>query len=189
MPQIDAGEFKKGTKVILEGEPYDLLEVNFVKPGKGSALYRLRMRNLLKNTIIDRTLKSGDGLEGADVRKADGQFLYKDRGKMFFMDSESFDQYELPETILGDTGKLMQDGMLVQLTYWNENVIEVTPPQHVNLKVTYTEPAVRGNTSGNVTKAATVETGAEVLVPLFIDTGDVIRIDTASGTYMERVKQ
>ena len=165
MSQINAGDFRKGVKVIVEGEPYDMLECNFVKPGKGQALYKCRLKNLLKGTIIDRTYKSGDGLEGADVRKSDGQYLYKDRTGMVFMDNESFEQYTV-----------------------SEQVIAVDPPPHVNLKITYTEPAVRGNSSGNITKSATVESGAEVFVPSFIETNETIRIDTSTGKYVERVK-
>lgn len=188
MPQINAGDFKKGVKVVIEGDPYDMLDCHFVKPGKGQALYKCRLQNLLKATIIDRTYKSGDGLEAADVRKEDGQFLYKDRTGMVFMDTNTFEQYTVPEAICGDGGKFLQDGMAVGLTYWNDKVIEVIPPPHVNLKITYTEPAVRGNSSGNITKAATVETGAEIQVPAFIEQGETVRIDTRTGEYVERVK-
>src|SRR5579872_5730282 len=142
MPQINAGEFRKGIKVVIEGDPYDMLECNFVKPGKGQALYKCRLRNLLKNTIIDRTYKSGDGLEGADVRKGEGQFLYRDREAMVFMDQESYEQYNVPQDIMGDATRFLQDGMVCTLTYWNDRIIEVIPPTHVIMKITYTEPAV-----------------------------------------------
>lgn len=188
MPQINAGDFKKGTKIVLEGEPYDMMECNFVKPGKGSALYKCKLRNLLKNTIIDRTYKSGDSLEAADVRKGEGQFLYKDRGGLTFMDTETFDQNSVPEAVVGDSAKWLLDGTVCTLMYWNERVIEVIPPSHMSLRVTYTEPAARGNTSGNITKAATVETGATVAVPAFIEQDEVIRVDTRTGEYIERVK-
>lgn len=188
MSQINAGEFRKGIKVIVEGEPYDMLECNFVKPGKGQALYKCRLRNLLKGTIIDRTFKSGDSLEAADVRKADGQYLYKDRTGMVFMDNESFEQYTVQDDIIGEGGRFLMDGMTCNLMYYNDQVIAVDPPPHVNLKITYTEPAVRGNSSGNITKSATVESGAEVFVPAFIEMNETIRIDTATGKYVERVK-
>lgn len=188
MPQINAGEFRKGIKVVIEGEPYDMLECNFVKPGKGQALYKCRLRNLLKNTIIDRTYKSGDGLEAADVRKGEGQFLYRDKNSLVFMDQDSYEQYSVGQEVMGDGTKWLMDGMICTLMYWNDRVIEVTPPPHVNLKITYTEPAVRGNTSGNITKAAKVETGAEIQVPAFIDQGETVRIDTRTGEYVERVK-
>lgn len=188
MPQINAGEFRKGIKVVVEGDPYDMIECNFVKPGKGQALYKCKLRNLLKNTIIDRTYKSGDGLEAADVRKGDGQFLYRERNGLVFMDSQSFEQYTIPEEIVGDAAKWLQDGMVCGLMYYNDQPIEVNAPPHVNMKVTYAEPAVRGNTSGNITKPATVESGAIVAVPAFIEQGETIRIDTRTGEYVERVR-
>lgn len=188
MPQVNAGDFRKGLKVVIDGEPYDMIECNFVKPGKGQALYKCKLRSLLKNTILDRTYKSGESLEGADVRKGEAQFLYKERNGLVFMDTESFEQQTIAEEIMGDGVKWLQDGTICTVTYWNDTMIEVLPPSHVNLKVTYTEPAVRGNTSGNITKSATVETGAEVLVPPFIEQGEMIRIDTRTGEYIERVK-
>lgn len=188
MPQINAGEFRKGIKVVIEGEPYDMLECNFVKPGKGQALYKCRLRNLLKNTIIDRTYKSGDGLEAADVRKGEGQFLYRDKTSLVFMDQDSYEQYTVAQEVMGEGTRWLMDGMVCTLMYWNDRIIEVTPPPHVNLKITYTEPAVRGNTSGNITKAATLETGTEIQVPAFIEQGETVRIDTRTGEYVERVK-
>lgn len=188
MPQINAGEFRKGVKVVIEGEPYNMLECNFVKPGKGQALYKCRLQNLLKNTIIDRTYKSGDSLEAADVRLGEGQFLYRERDAYVFMDQESFEQYTVPGDIMGDGGKWLLDGAICNLMYWNDRVIEVNPPPHVNMKVTYTEPAVRGNSSGNITKEATLETGVTIQVPAFIDMNDMVRIDTRTGEYVERVR-
>lgn len=188
MPQINTGDLKKGAKVILENDPYDMLEVNFVKPGKGQALYKCRMRNLLKGTIIDRTFKSGDSLEAADVRKGDAQFLYKDTQNYIFMDQESFEQYTLSVEAVGDGGKFLQDGAICNLLYWNDKIIGMTPPQHVIMKVTYTEPAARGNTSAALTKPATVECGATVTVPAFIEIGEVIKIDTWNEEYLERVR-
>lgn len=175
--------------MVVEGDPYDMMECQFVKPGKGQALYKCRLRNLLRGTILDRTYKSGDSLEAADVRKGDGQFLYRDSNGLVFMDSESFEQYTISDEIMGDGARFLMDGMVCTLILWNEKVIEVTPPPHVNVKVTYTEPAVRGNSSGNILKAATVETGTEIQVPAFIETGDVVRVETATGGYVERVKE
>ena len=188
MPQINAGDFRKGVKVVIEGEPYDMLECNFVKPGKGQALYKCKLRNLLKNTIIDRTYKSGDGLEGADVRKGEAQFLYRDKASLVFMDQESYEQYTIAQEVMGEGVRWLMDGMICNLTYWNDRVIEVEPPPHVNVKITYTEPAVRGNTSGNISKTAKVETGTEIQVPAFIEQGETVRIDTRTGQYVERVR-
>jgi elongation factor P len=188
MPQINAGDFRKGVKIILDGEPYDMLECNFVKPGKGQALYKTRLRNLLKGTILDRTYKSGDSLEAADIRKSDGQYLYRDANGYVFMDNESFDQYTLPSDVVGDAARFLLDNATCNLLFWNGQLIEMTPPQHVVLEVTYTEPAAKGNTATNVTKPATVETGAEVFVPAFIAQGDRIKVDATTGQYLERVR-
>jgi elongation factor P len=189
MPQINAGDFRKGIKVVVEGNPFEMYECQFVKPGKGAALYKCRLKNLLSGTFFDRTYKSGESLEAADVRQGDGQFLYREPNGLVFMDSESFEQYTIPEEIAGDGARWLMDGMVCTLLYWNDRVIEVTPPPHVNVKVTYTEPAARGNTTSNITKAATVETGVEIQVPPFIETGELVRVDTRTGTYVERVKE
>ncbi len=188
MAQINTSDFRKGTKVIIDGDPYDMLECNFVKPGKGQALYKTRLRNLLKGTILDRTYKSGDSLEGADIRFGKGQYLYRDGSSYVFMDNESFEQYSLPGANCEEKTTFLQENAPVDLLFWNEQLIEMTPPQHVVLTITYTEPAARGNTATNVTKPATVETGAEVQVPAFISEGDKIKIDTETGKYVERVK-
>lgn len=189
MAQISTSDFRKGTKVIVEGDPYDMLEVNFVKPGKGQALYKCRMRNLIKGTILDRTYKSGDGLEGADVRRNDGQFLYKDATGYVFMDQQSFDQFAIPGEICGEPARFLQDGMVCELLYWNDTPIGVTLPPSVVMKITYTEPAVRGNTSGNITKAATLEGGVEIQVPAFVDQNDLVKVNTETGEYIERVRE
>jgi elongation factor P len=189
MAQLSTSDFRKGSKVIIDNEPYEMLIVDFVKPGKGQALYRCKMRNLIKGTILDRTYKSGDALEGADVRRNDAQFLYKESGGFVFMDQGSFEQHSIAGEILGDQARFLQDGMVCELWYWNETPIGVTLPASVVMKITYTEPAVRGNTSSNITKAATVECGVEIQVPAFCDTGDMVKINTQTGEYIERVRE
>lgn len=189
MAQISTSDFKKGTKVILEGDPFDMLVVDFVKPGKGQALYRCRMRNLIKGTILDRTYKSGDSLEGADVRRNDAQFLYKDSSGFVFMEQQTFEQHSISPEIAGDQAVFLQDGMVCELLYWNDTPIGVTLPPSVIMKITYTEPAVRGNTSSNITKTAKVDCGAEIQVPAFVDTGDMVKINTQTGEYIERVRE
>lgn len=189
MPQINTGEFRKGIKVIVEGDPYEMVECNFVKPGKGQALYKTKLRNLLKGTLLDRTYKSGDSLEAADIHRGEGQYLYRDANGYVFMDTETFDQHTIPVEVAEDKMRFLQESAVVGLLYWNGQVIDMTPPSHVVLRVTYTEPAARGNTAGNVTKPATVETGAEVQVPAFVNEGDMIKIDAAAGSYIERVRE
>ena len=187
MASINVGDWKKGLKLELNGEPYEILEVNFVKPGKGQAIYTTKLRNLLKGTIIQNKYRSGDSLEGADVRKGEAQYSYRDGSNYVFMDAGTFEQHPLPVESVEEHMRFLKEGDSVDLLYWNEQPIDLTPPPQVQLEVTYTEPAARGNTTSNVTKAATVSTGAEVQVPAFIEQGNVIKIDTESGSYIERV--
>jgi len=188
MPQINTGDFRKGVKVILDGEPYDMFECNFVKPGKGQALYKTKLRNLLKGTILDRTYKSGDSLEAADIHKGEGQYLYRDAGGYVFMDNSTYEQYTLSEEACGDATKFLLENAVCQLLFWNGQLIEMTPPAQAVLEVTYTEPAAKGNTATNVSKPATVETGATVNVPAFVESGEKIKVDARTGEYIERVR-
>jgi elongation factor P len=188
MPQINAGEFRKGIKVLVEGQPYEMLECQFVKPGKGQALYKSKLRNLLTGTIIDNTYRSGDGLEAADVRNADGAYSYFDGTNYIFMDNDSFEQVSMDARICADQMKFITEGTAIGLMYWNEQLIGINPPKHIVLEVTYAEPAAQGNTATNVTKLAKVETGGDVQVPAFIKQGDRIKIDTSNGAYLERVR-
>ena len=189
MPQINTGDFRKGIKVILDNEPYEMLACDFVKPGKGQALYKTRLRNLLKGTILDRTYKSGDSLEGADVHRAEGVYSYRDGSGYVFMDNDTYEQFSLTEDVCGNDMKFLQEGAPVGLLFWNGQLISMSPPQQVVLEVTYTEPAAKGNTATNVTKPATVETGAEVQVPAFINQGEKIKIEVETGAYVERVRE
>ncbi len=189
MATLNTSDFKKGSKVILEGEPYELLLVEFVKPGKGQALYKCKMRNLLRGSLLDRTYKSGDSLEAADIRRNDGQYLYKDASGFVFMDQQSFEQFPITAELVGDQAGFLQDNMVCELLYWNDQPIGVTLPQSVIMKVIYTEPAVRGNTSGNITKAAKLESGVEIQVPAFVDTGDMVKVNTQTAEYVERVRE
>ena len=188
MASYNTSQFKKGLKVQLDGDPYLMIECNFVKPGKGQALYKCKLRNLLRNTILDRTYKSGDALEAADIEEIQTQFLYRQGDQFFFMHTENFEQYELTKEQVDDAWKYLKDGMTCSMVLFNNNPIAVNPPNHVVLKVTYCEPAVRGNTATNVTKAARVETGADLTVPNFVETDDLIKVDTRTGEYIERVK-
>ncbi|MEY3173640.1 MAG: Elongation factor [Planctomycetota bacterium] len=188
MGTITAGEFKKGIKVLIDSEPYEMLECFFVKPGKGQALYRTKLRNLLRGSLFEKTYRNGDSLETADVHRNDGVYSYRDGDSYVFMDNSTFEQHSLPASVVADDMRWLQEGAPVGLLFWNGQLISMSPPQQVILKVTYTEPAARGNTATNVTKPATVETGVEIQVPAFIKEGDRVKIDTASGEYMERVQ-
>ena len=188
MSQLSTSDFRKGSKIILDGEPFDMMEVNFVKPGKGQALYKCRLRNLIKGTLLDRTYKSGDSLESAEIRVGDGQFLYKDNSGLVFMDQVSFEQYTMPLEVATDQARFLQDGAICAIMYWGEQPIGFTAPQQAVMKVTYTEDVARGNTSSNLTKPATVENGEVIQVPAFVNTGDVVRINAQTGEYIERVR-
>lgn len=187
--QINPTDFKKGLKVLIDNEPYEMLDCSFVKPGKGQALYKTRLRNLLKGTILDRTYKSGgESLESADVHRTDGVYSYRDASGFVFMDNETYEQNSLSEEVVGDDMRFIQEGTEVSLLYWNSQLISMTPPQQIVLEITYTEPAAKGNTATNVTKAATVETGAEIQVPAFIAAGEKVKIEVETGNYIERVR-
>ena len=189
MASYNTSNFKKGLKVQIDGDPYQMIECNFVKPGKGQSLYKCKLRNLLKNTVLDRTYKSGDSLEAADVNEITAQFLYRQGDTFVFMDNTSYEQYELSAEQVDEMWKYLKESMNCQIVLFNDNPISMTPPNHVVLKVEYTEPAARGNTATNVSKPAKVETGAEIAVPPFVEIGELVRVDTRTGEYLERVKE
>lgn len=189
MATYNTSEFKKGLKVQIDGDPYLMVECNFVKPGKGQAMYKMRLKNLLRNTVIDRTLKSGDSMEAADVTEIDAQYLYRQGENFVFMDNNTYEQFELTKDQVDDAWKYLKEGMICRMVLFNGNPISVTPPNHVVLKVEYCEPAVRGNTATNLTKPCKMETGAELICPAFVDMGDLIKVDTRTGEYLERAKE
>jgi elongation factor P len=188
MPAYNTSEFKKGLKVQIDGDPYIMIECNFVKPGKGQALYKCKLRNLLRNTVLDRTYKSGDSLDAADISTIEAQYLYKQGEAFVFMDNANYEQYELSKEQVDDSWKWIKEGTVCSMLLYNGNPISMEPPNHMVLKVEYAEPAIRGNTATNLTKPVKLETGAEVIVPAFIEQGDTIKIDTRTGDYLERVK-
>jgi elongation factor P len=188
MPQINSSDFRKGVKVVVEGDPYEMIECNFVKPGKGNALYKCKLRNLLRGTQLDRTYKGGDSLEAADVEEIDAQYLYQQVDRYVFMDNTNYEQYELTKEQVDDTWKYLKEGMICSMVLFNNNPISVSPPNHVILKIDYCEPAIRGNTATNLTKPVKLETGAEVICPAFVGIGDLIKVDTRTGEYLERAK-
>jgi elongation factor P len=184
----NTSEFRKGLKVQIDGDPYLMIECNFVKPGKGNALYKCKLRHLIRNTVLDRTYKGGDTLEAADVTEIDAQYLYQQGDTFVFMDNQTFEQYELSAEQVDDGWKYLKEGMVCSIVLFNDSPISITPPNHVELKVEYAEPGAKGNTATNVSKPVKVETGAEIQCPSFINTGDVIRVDTRTGEYVERVR-
>ena len=181
-------DFRKGLKVQINGEPFVMTSMEFKKPGKGSALYICKLKNLLRGTSLDRTYKGGDTLEEADIQETDVQYLYKSGDSFVFMDKVTFEQHELSAEQVGDDWRYLQDNMDCQMTFFSGNPIIMTPPNHVELLVEYCEPGAKGDTSTNVRKPVKVETGGEFQTPIFVNQGDVIRIDTRTGEYVERVK-
>jgi elongation factor P len=185
----NTSDFRKGLKVQIEGDPYLMIECNFVKPGKGQALYKCRLRHLIRGTVIDRTYKSGDSLTSADVEEIQAQFLYRQQDTFVFMDNESYEQYELDKEQVSDVWRYLKEGTVCSMMLYNNNPIGVTPPNHIVLKIEYCEPGARGNTATNVSKPVKVETGAEFQCPVFVNMGELIKIDTRTGEYIERVKE
>ena len=187
MATYKTSEFRKGLKVEIDGEPYAMIEMNFVKPGKGNAFYKCKLRNLLRNTVLDRTYKGGDSLESADVEEVDAQYLYRQGDNFVFMDTASYEQYELSSEQIDDTWRYLKESISCDMLLYNGNPVAVTPPNHIELEVVECEPGAKGDTATNVTKPAKVETGAEFQVPIFIKVGNVIKVDTRTGDYVERV--
>ena len=187
MATYKTSDFRKGIKVQIDGEPYLMAEMNFRKPGKGNALYECKLKNLLRGTTLNRVFKGGDTLEAADVEEIPVQYLYRKADTFVFMHPESFDQYELEKKLVEDTFIYLKEGMPCQMLLFNGKPVSVTPPPHVELKVEYCDPGARGDTATNVTKPVKLETGAEILAPLFINIGNVLKIDTRTGEYIERV--
>lgn len=189
MATFSTNEFKPGLKIILDNDPYTVLENEFVKPGKGQAFNRVKVRNLKSGRVIERTFKSGDTVEGADVADVEVQYLYNDGESWHFMDQNSFEQYTVGEAGVGDSKIWLKEQDICVLTLWNGAPLAVAPPNFVVLTITETDPGLRGDTSGGGGKPATLETGAVVRVPLFIQTGEMIKVDTRTGTYVSRVKE
>lgn len=188
MAVYSTNEFKAGLKVMLDNDPCAIIENEYVKPGKGQAFNRVKIRNLKTGRVIERTFKSGESLEGADVVDMEMQYLYNDGSFRHFMQPESFEQYQADDKIVGDAAKWLKDQDMCTMTLWNDSPLSITPANFVELAIVETDPGVRGDTSGGGGKPATLETGAVVRVPLFVQTGEVIKVDTRTGEYISRVK-
>ena len=183
-----AADLRKGLKIILDNEPYVVINFDFTKPGKGQALYRTKMRNMINGTIIDRTYRSGETFEPAQLEERTMQFLYREDNNFYFMDNQTFEQTVIGEVALGDAQNYLIDNLQVDVLLFREKAIGVNIPNFVNLRVTQTDPWAKGDTSGSDSKPATVETGYVLRVPPFIEEGELITIDTRTGEYSTRVK-
>jgi len=189
MASYSTNEFRSGLKVLLEGEPCSILENEFVKPGKGQAFNRVKFRNLKSGRVWERTFKSGESIEAADVMEIDMEYLYTDGEFWHFMKTDgSFEQVAAPEAALAEARDWLKEQDACQVTLWNEAPISVALPNFVELEVTETDPGLKGDTAQGGNKPATLSTGAIVRVPLFVNIGDVLKIDTRTGEYVSRAR-
>lgn len=188
MANYSTSEFRSGLKVMLDGDPCSIVENEFVKPGKGQAFNRVRLRNLRSGRVWERTFKSGDSLEGADVTDRDMQYLYNDGEFYHFMEPETFEQHQASPATVGDAAQWLKEQDLCIVTLYNGAPLSVTPPNHVELEIVETDPGLRGDTAQGGTKPAKLVTGAVVKVPLFLNIGDVIKVDTRTGEYQGRAR-
>lgn len=188
MAQVSTGDVRGGYKVEIEGEPYVVVSNEFVKPGKGQPFNRIRVKQLKTGRVTEKTFKSGEKLDLADVEEAKMRMLYKEGDDIVFMDDNTFDQVNVPLDMLGDNAKWLIEEVIYDVTFYKGQPIDVTPPTFMEMKITETAPGVRGDTaSGRVLKSAIVESGAKINVPIFIEEGEKIKVDTRTGEYVSRV--
>ena len=184
---VDTSQFRNGLKIILDGEPFMITYFQHVKPGKGGAFVRTKVRNLKTGRTLDRRFRSGEKIEEADVEERKMQYLYRDSDSFVFMDTETYDQMPFTAEQIGDDRQFLMENLDVSVLLWNDKPINIELPNFIQAVITQCEPGEKGDTASNVTKPATLETGAVVQVPLFIKEGEKIRVDTRSGEYVERV--
>jgi len=183
---ITAGDFRNGVTFEMDGNVYSIIEFQHVKPGKGAAFVRTKIRNVISGAVTEKTFNPNDKYPTAYIERKDMQYVYSDGSLYYFMDMETFDQIPINESILGDNFKFVKEEMMCKVLSYKGNVFGVEPPNFVELQVVKTDPGFKGDTATNATKPATLETGAEIKVPLFINEGEMIRIDTRTGEYMKR---
>ncbi len=185
----ETADFRNGLKIEVDGIPYAIVYFQFVKPGKGTAFTRTKLKNMLNGTVIERTYRSGETVLAADIEETPVEFLYEVQGVYTFMNQESFEQIELPGDAVGDEKRFLQENLQCSILFWKGKAMNVSLPNFVEDVVEYAEPAVAGNTSTGATKAARLRCGAEIAVPLFIKEGDMLKIDTRDGSYVSRVNK
>jgi elongation factor P len=185
---MDTSDIKKGLKIMMDGQPYVVVDFQFVKPGKGQAFTRTKMKNMLTGGTIERNIRSSEKLEAADVEDRTLQYIYPEGDMFVFMNSMTGEQLSVHKDAVGDAADLLLDGIAVQITIYRGNPVNVQLPPHIVVQVTETEPGAKGDTATNVTKSAKVSTGASIAVPLFICEGEWIKVDTRNRSYLERAK-
>ena len=184
---ISAGDFRNGVTFEYDGSVYQIIEFQHVKPGKGAAFVRTKIKNVISGGVVEKTFNPTDKMPKAHIERKDMEYLYNDGDLFYFMDPESYEQIPVSADQLGDALKFVKENMQVKILSFKGNIFGIEPPNFVELAITETEPGFAGNTATGATKPATLETGAVVQVPLFIDNGEVIKVDTRTGEYMERV--
>lgn len=188
MASYSTNEFRSGLRIIIDSDPCIIVENEFVKPGKGQAFNRVRIKNLKTGKTVDKTFKSGENVEAADVMDTDMQYLYADGEFWHFMVPDTFEQYAADEKAIGDAKNWLTEQDVCQVTLWNNTPLIVAAPNFVELEITDTDPGVKGDTASGGVKPATLSTGAVVRVPLFVDQGEIIKVDTRTSEYVSRVK-
>lgn len=188
MATVGINEFKTGMKLLINNEPWNITEVDMVKPGKGQAFTRIKIKNLRTGKVVDKTCKSTDKIESADVKELDYQYLYNDGDTYYFMHPESYEQIEASKEAVGDNAKWLVEESVCIVTLWDNKPLVVLPPNFIEMKIIETDPGLKGDTSGGGGKPATLESGAVVQIPLFVQAGEIIKVDTRTGEYCSRVK-
>ena len=183
---VTAGDFRNGVTFEMDGNVYSIIEFQHVKPGKGAAFVRTKIRNVISGAVTEKTFNPNDKYPTAFIERKDMEYLYNDGDLYYFMDSETYEQLPISPNVLGDNFRFVKENMVCKVLSYKGNVFGIEPPNFVELQVTETEPGVKGDTATNVTKPATLETCAEIKVPIFINEGEMIRVDTRTGEYMER---
>jgi len=186
---MDVGELRKGSKIVMDGDPCIIVEYQFVKPGKGTALYKCKIKNMVTGSQWDKTWRSGDKLEKADLEEHKVQYLYTDGDAFHFMNNESYDQFELSPEMVGDAVNFLYENLDVDMLFFEGKPIGLTLPNFVELEIIKSDPGIKGDTASNTTKPATLSTGYIIQVPLFVNEGEWIKVDTRTGDYSERVKK
>lgn len=184
---MDVSELRKNAKLELDGHPYVVTEFQFVKPGKGQGLYKCKLKNMITGAVLDRTWRSGERLEQANVESKKMQYLFASGETFTFMDNQTYEQVELPEAVVGGDKHFLLDNLECEVLFYNERPVGISLPSHVVMEIVECEPGVKGDTATNVTKNAKIQTGYTVAVPLFIKLGERIKVDTRTGEYVERV--
>lgn len=184
---ISAGEFRNGVTFEMDGQVFQIIEFQHVKPGKGAAFVRTKIKNVLTGATVERSFNPTDKFEKAQINKRDMLYLYRDGDLCYFMDEQTYEQIPINESSVGDALKFVKENMSCKVLFFKENIIGIEPPIFVELEITDTEPGFKGDTATGASKPAIVETGAQIKVPLFVNQGDIVRIDTRTGEYMERV--